>query len=387
MPFRRGSILVASVALMLCLGATYAWSAFAGALGTATSLPLATVQRPYSLFYFVFPLTVMLAGDLPRRFGPHRCAALGGLLFGGGWWLAGAGAASYIFTLLGIGVFGGVGAGLTYLVPVSVAIRWFPTRPGLVTGLAVAGFGGGSALIGEWAGHLLRNGLSPFDLLTRCAWIFLAVIPVCGWTLRNPPGWTWPPAAQGLRAGAVIRTPAFGVLFLAMTAGLAAGLGMNANLRQIARTPAAAALPLVALFALANAAGRLAWGAAADRLPPGRLIGVNLLVTALVLAAAPALLSSPAGLAALAPAAGLCYGGVLVLYAAAVARMWGAGHFQRVYGWLFASHLPACFAPTLAAGAYDRTGHFALPLAVGAALCLAAAALAFLRPPDRATAG
>lgn len=139
----RYLILVCAVLMQVCLGATYSWSVYVQPLKTLTGLAQGPVQIPFTVFYFVFPLTMMVAGGFLPRIGPRRSAMAGGLLFGGGWLLAGLGSHSFIFTVMGIGALAGVGAGMAYIVPIAVCIRWFPKSKGLVTGIAVAGFGGG----------------------------------------------------------------------------------------------------------------------------------------------------------------------------------------------------------------------------------------------------
>ncbi|HBG18856.1 MAG TPA: hypothetical protein DDY32_06145, partial [Desulfobulbaceae bacterium] len=139
----RYIILPAAVLMQMCLGATYSWSVYVQPLKALAGLQQGSAQIPFTVFYFVFPLTVMFAGMLLPRLGPRVCAVTGGLCFGGGWLLASLGVHSFVFTILGIGLLAGIGAGMAYIVPIAVCIRWFPRAKGLVTGVAVAGFGGG----------------------------------------------------------------------------------------------------------------------------------------------------------------------------------------------------------------------------------------------------
>jgi OFA family oxalate/formate antiporter-like MFS transporter len=378
---RRYAILVAAVVMQLCLGATYSWAVFVTPLKEWTGLGQGPVQSPFTLFYVAFPATTVAAGMLLRRLGPRRSAALGGLLFGGGWVLAGWGHLHFGLSVLGVGLLGGIGVGFAYLVPIATCILWFPRHKGLVTGIAVAGFGGGAALIARLAEHLMAQpGATPFGAMRLLGIGFLVLVPLAGSLMRRPGGETEaPPAPIPLRA--VLAQRRFHLLYLAMFAGLAAGLGVNANLKELAPAAGAAGVAAVGWFALANAAGRIVWGFAFDRAPARTVVTANLMLQAALMAAGPWLLGSPGGLAPFAALAGFNYGGVLVLYASSAARCWGAGRVGGIYGWLFSANIPAALAPLLAGLVYDARGSFALPLAGFAVLLVAAAWLVVRHGP------
>ncbi len=360
--------------MQMCLGATYSWSAYVQPLRELTGLLQGPVQLPFTLFYFTFPATMLAAGGILNRKGPRWCATVGGLIFGSGWLVAGLGAFSFGFTVLGIGLIAGMGAGLAYMVPIATCIQWFPRHKGLVTGVAVAGFGGGAALVTQTAGYLMNNyDLTPFAAFMTLGGVFLILVSGAGLYMQHPPdaARSTPPVIPLPR---MIRHPAFRLLYLAMFTGLCAGFAVNANLRELfSGASIQAGISAVAFFALANAAGRIIWGFVCDRIAPPRAILANLLLQALLLLTAPLILTSNNGLTAFALMAGFNYGGVLVLYAANVAHLWGARAVGQVYGWLFSANIPAAVAPVLAATAFDRRGDFDLPLAlIGGAIVIAA---------------
>ncbi len=373
----RWLVLPAAVLMQVCLGATYAWAAYVGALREATGLGQAAVQAPYAVFYYVFPLTMAVLASVPFRLPRRAKAVAGGLLFGGAWVAAGFTASDFRLTTLCIGVLGGVGAGLAYLVPVATAVAWFPRHKGLVTGIAVAGFGGGAALLGAVADSLLaRPGWTPHEVLRTLGLVFVVVVPLAGLAMRRPSADETMLVPPRVPAREVLGGRAFWILFLTFSVGLAAGLAVNGNLRQLGRA-AAGAVSLVPLFALCNAAGRILWGAVADRVSPAASIVANLAAWALMLAAGPFLTGSLGGLRLFAAAAGFVYGGVLVVHPSAVVRRWGPDSFTRVYGWLATGHFLSAMAPPLAGWAFDRTGSFSLPLLALAGLAGAAAAVAW----------
>lgn len=405
--------------MQACLGATYSWAVFVPALRKLTGLGQGAVQMPFTLFYIVFPATALFAGMVMARLGPRRSAVLGGAVFGLGWIFAGLGAKGFLFTVAGIGVLGGLGVGMAYVVPIATCIQWFPRHKGLVTGIAVAGFGGGAAAVSQCANLLMiRFGSTPYETFRVLGGVYVVLICLAGLVMRSPsaagesspmagetaqndqdasssasssgapstapsgapttaPSSAAPAASTSalprVRFGEIIRERHFQVLYLAMVFGLAAGFLVSANLKQLsAAATAQAGVAAVSLFALANALGRVLWGALFDRMhSPKRAIQANLALQAVLVFAAPWLLRSTAGLQLVAVAAGFNYGGVLVLYASSVASRWGSQRVGYIYGWLFSANIPAALAPALAGFAYDRLGSFTYALAACGALLVA----------------
>jgi OFA family oxalate/formate antiporter-like MFS transporter len=359
--------------MQMCLGATYSWSVYVQPLKEITGLSQGPVQLPFSLFYFAFPATMIFSGSLLPRLGPRICALIGGLLFGAGWLLAGLGGTHFGFTVAGIGLLAGIGVGFAYIVPIATCIRWFPDNKGLVTGVAVAGFGGGAALVSQVGGLLMnRFQMTPFATFACFGMGFLLIVTLAGWTMVNPPG-TKTQDRPRLTIREVVTAPPFIILYLAMFTGLAAGFTVNANLKELfPEGSAALGVTAVSLFAVANALGRVAWGALFDRSTAGRTLQANLFLQAILLLAAVMILVSPAGLLLFALVAGFNYGGILVLYAASAARTWGAENVGQVYGWLFSANIPAAVFPVLAGFGYDRWHSFLIPLSAIAVLLLAA---------------
>lgn len=351
--------------MTLCLGATYSWSLFVDPLKSSLGIGQGTAQAPFAIFYVVFPVTTLFAGRAIARFGMRGSACLGGLLFGGGWVLAGYGGSAFPVVVAGIGVAGGVGVGLAYLVPIAAGVQWFPRHKGLVTGISVAGFGAGSALVACAGGLLLRApGATPFSVFRTLGVVFALVIAAAASQMRMPDG------GRGGSGSAWGLARAFGergfaALYFAMFTGLMAGFVVIANIKQLASgTSTAEGAAAVALFAISNALGRIVWGAISDRFGTRGVLPLNLVLQALLLVQAPGLLGIRQGLSLFAAAAGFNYGGVLVLYAAAVARKWGAGSVAGLYGQLFSANAPASLAPVAAGFVFDRTGSFAVPLVI-----------------------
>jgi OFA family oxalate/formate antiporter-like MFS transporter len=371
----RIMIILSALLMQLCLGATYSWSVYVQNLKSLMGISQAQAQIPFSVFYFIFPLTMIFSGTLVDKFGPRLAAISGGILFGSGWLISSLGIHNFNYTILGNGVIAGIGAGIAYIVPISTCIKWFPNNKGLVTGVAVAGFGGGAALVSTVAGYLLKLNLTPFSLFGYFGIVFLVLIVFSGFFMQNPPNFS---KADTIKLGfrEVLTDKRFIILYFAMFTGLAAGFAINANIKEFYKAATLmTGVSAVSFFAIANAIGRVAWGGIFDRFDSRSIIQINLLSQALLLFASPLIVTSPLGLQIFAAIAGFNYGGVLVIYAGSVARAWGADKVGSIYGWLFSANIPGAVAPLFAGYFYDKTGSFTIPLYTLAVIILIAIAI------------
>lgn len=365
-------MLIAAVLMQMCLGATYSWSVYVQPLKLISGLQQGPVQIPFTVFYFVFPLSMLVAGNLLTKIGTRRSAMIGGLLFGGGWIVAGFGSYNFIYTILGIGAVSGVGAGMAYIVPIAVCIRWFPDNKGLVTGVAVAGFGGGAAMVSQVGGWCMSTlQLTPYQTFSLLGAFFLVTVFCAGSAMKTPDKLSRKTTGRKLEARQILRNPSFQLLYLAMFTGLSAGFTVNANLKEMftgLENPVQVGVFAVSLFAIANATGRVIWGTIFDRIDSRSAIQFNLYLQALTLFSAPLLLNSVGGFYALALLAGFNFGGVLVIYVSSASRIWGSENVGQVYGWLFSSNIPASLAPLCAGLIYDQLHNFNLVFNILAAI-------------------
>ncbi len=156
----RWSAVFGAIIIQLCLGAIYAWSVFTKPLVEAGWTKTQT-QAVFAAGLALFAIVMVIAGRLMPKLGPRKLAMSGGVVLGLGYLLAGLFAGTnFWLVFLFVGIIGGSGIGLAYVVPIAVGMRWFPDKKGLITGLAVAGFGFGAMLwvklAGNW-GNLLAN--------------------------------------------------------------------------------------------------------------------------------------------------------------------------------------------------------------------------------------
>ena len=132
-------VIFGALLIQLSLGAIYAWSVFAKPLQTSGWTTTDT-QWPFTVGLVSFALVMVFAGRKLYAFGPRKLTAAGGILLGLGYLLAGVmGGDNFWATLIGVGLLGGAGIGLGYVVPIAVGMQWFPDKKGLITGVAVAG--------------------------------------------------------------------------------------------------------------------------------------------------------------------------------------------------------------------------------------------------------
>ncbi|MFW6171711.1 MAG: MFS transporter, partial [Planctomycetota bacterium] len=199
-------------------------------------------QWIFSVGLAFFAIVMVLAGRMMPTTGPRALATAGGIALGIGYVLAGLlGGQSFLLHLIFIGVVGGSGIGLAYVVPIAVAMRWFPDKKGLITGLAVAGFGFGAMgwvkIAGAWFGLISLLGLPTVFIVYGIAFLVIVVVGSV-WMVFPPEGWKpegWSPpepkTASGPAAGTVnftsgemLRTPQYYMIVLVFTFSAGAGL-------------------------------------------------------------------------------------------------------------------------------------------------------------------
>jgi MFS family permease len=292
--YSRWLVPPAALAIHLSIGQVYAFSVFknpllalAGPDGSHWSLK--AVGAIFSIAIAVLGLSAALFGQWLENAGPRKAMLVSAICFGSGFYIASLGANYHSLALiyLGYGVVGGIGLGLGYISPVSTLIKWFPDRPGLATGLAIMGFGGG-AMIGSPLGTLLMahfkgSGHQPI----AATWIVMGTLyflfMLFGFLTIRIPADDWKPAGwvpstkklelvttHNVNANTAIRTPQFWLLWIVLCTNVTAGIGileqaspMIQDLFKGVATPAAAA-GFVGLLSLFNMAGRFAWASVSD---------------------------------------------------------------------------------------------------------------------------
>lgn len=186
-------VVVGAVLIQLALGAIYAWSVFTTALKSAPyNFTAVQTQAIFSAGLFTFALVMIFAGIQMKKIGPRPLAVASGLLLGAGYILGSFLGSSFIMQLILIGIVGGAGIGLGYVVPIAVGMKWFPDKKGLVAGLAVAGFGFGATIwvkvAGSWFGLIAKYGVQNVFLYYGITFMVLVLIGSI-WMVNPPEGY------------------------------------------------------------------------------------------------------------------------------------------------------------------------------------------------------
>src|SRR2546426_2170382 len=180
----RWRVVAGGVLMNLALGSLYAWSVFVLPLEQEFGWKRAQTSWVYTIAVVSFALTFMVAGRIQDRKGPKICAFLGGLLVSSGFILASF-TSSLLTLYLFFGIIVGVGNGFGYSTPMPVGSKWFPDKRGLVVGLMVGGYGGGSAIFGPIATALIES-VGWRATVQFLGGLFFAMGMVGTWLLKNP---------------------------------------------------------------------------------------------------------------------------------------------------------------------------------------------------------
>ncbi|HPO30523.1 MAG TPA: OFA family MFS transporter [Candidatus Hydrogenedentes bacterium] len=439
----RWVIVIGAILIQLCLGAIYAWSAFTGALAKPVAeggygFTASQTQWIFSVGLAVFAIMTVVSGRLTTKYTPRTLALSGGVILGLGYILGGLLGKTFPMQLLCIGLIGGAGIGMAYVVPIAVCVKWFPDKKGLITGLAVAGFGFGATIWVKLAGGfktILWLVPMPFDGLLKTVSLaglpgvqsvfivygiaFLVLVVLGSLVMINPPagysppGWKAPVAGTPAASGALnfnesqmLGTPQFYMIFLTFAGSAMAGLmvigciqlfGIDALQASKAAadvaTATATAGTAMAMYAILNGLGRIAWGAISDRI--GRKTSIVLMCAsqAVMMAVLFYLGRSNLGLTLAACVIGFNFGGNFALFPAITADFFGNANVGRNYGYVFLSYGAAGIAGPYIAGYFKDAAKasgagvnaWLTPFMIAAAACAVAAVIAALtRPPKQA---
>jgi MFS family permease len=289
--YSRWLVPPAALAIHLSIGQVYAFSVFKNPLLAipGTGWDQKDVGYIFSIAIAVLGLSAALFGAWLEKVGPRRAMFYAAICFGLGFFIASIGASTHQLSLiyLGYGVVGGIGLGLGYISPVSTLIKWFPDRPGLATGLAIMGFGGGAMIGGPLANNLMAHfkaaGLPsiPYTFMTMGALYFLFMmfgvftirVPQPDW---KPAGWVPPVKQSALISSHNVavtqawRTPQFWLLWIMLFVNVTAGIGileqaapMIQDLFKGGISPVAA-VGFVGILSIFNMAGRFLWASVSD---------------------------------------------------------------------------------------------------------------------------
>jgi len=311
----------AALAIHLCIGQVYAMSVFnlpmTRLIGITKSAPgdwqLSWLAAIFSVAIVFLGLSAAVFGKWLERVGPRKAMFTSACCFGAGFLIASLGVRLHLFPLLifGYGVVGGIGLGIGYISPVSTLIKWFPDRPGMATGFAIMGFGGGAMIGSPLAVALMHHFASPTSLgvaaaLATMALLYFALMMFGAFTIRVPaPGWA--PAGRSwsgdhskgmvttgqVNADEAIKTPQFWLLWAALLVNVTAGISVlemaSPMIQEVfpGTITAAAAAGFVGLLSIFNMGGRFFWSSISDKIGRKATYAIYFVLGALLYAAVP----------------------------------------------------------------------------------------------------
>ncbi|WP_214402464.1 OFA family MFS transporter [Pseudonocardia lacus] len=306
----------AALSIHLAIGQAYAWSVFKPPLEKGLEISGVASALPFTLGIIMLGLSAAVFGTKVDANGPRWAMFVASCCFVAGFLISAVGLYlnQYWLVVVGYGFVGGIGLGIGYISPVSTLIKWFPDRPGLSTGIAIMGFGGGALIASPLTSQLLTGyGATGDDpSVPGIASTFLtmgiiyAVFMSVGWLLIRVPRDDWKPAGwdpanaksaplitqNHVSAANAIKTPQFWLLWVVLTFNVTAGIGILEKASPIfqdffrdstaAEGLAAAAAGFVAILSLANAIGRILWSSTSDFLGRKNMYRIYLGVGALL---------------------------------------------------------------------------------------------------------
>ena len=424
----RWWVVLGAILIQLCLGVIYAWSVFTKAL---TEEPFGLLKTQTQVIFSVglatFAVVTVISGRLQGKIPPRMLALVGGIVLGAGYIAAYFVGTSYGGLILTIGLVGWAGIGLAYTVRIAVGVRWFPDKKGLLTGLAVAGFGFGALLwiqlAGSFGGWIANFGVSQTFLMFGV--LFVVLVGIGSVLMVDPPeGYLpagWDPEKTRLRKSTaaagrdftsfqMLRTPQFYQLWLMFAAGAMAGLmvigciklfgserllehfratGLD-DAKAAAEAAATAELAMGVFFAIANGLGRIIWGVISDVIGRRASLFLMLFIQAGIMASFYTLAATPEVFYIAAALIGFNFGGNFALFPAATADLFGNKNVGANYGWVFTSYgLGGIVGPILGGWFGDFAQQrgtltaWLVPFLVAAGACLLAAVLAAILKPPR----
>jgi len=424
-PKGRWTVVLGGLIVQIVLGTVYAFSVFVKPLEQEFGWSRTTTQWAFSFALLSFAMAMIPAGRLQDRIGPRKVASIGGVLLGLSFLLGAllvSGGKPWTLYLT-YGILGGAGIGFAYVCPIAAAVKWFPDKKGLITGLSVAGFGAGALFFAGPASTLLLPPAEGAEALglSQILLVGLGISPGSGlgigWKaffvlhgvvagalvllgaslLRNPPaGWTppgWSPDPALVRAQRdlpwqdMLATPLACMLWLTFIFGATSGLMAIGQWKPLMTSILGGQtfapewmgtfgrfVEPVGILAVFNALGRIFWGKVSDVIDRPRAMMIMFLAQGMAFML---LVSVESHLAIFLASVwvGLNFGGNFALFPSATADYFGTKNLGINYGWIFTAYgVAGILGPVVGGALFDATGSYALAFVFAGILCFVAAA-------------
>jgi len=407
----RWLVVFGAVMIQLALGAIYAWSVFTKALKEAPfGFSTPQTQAIFSAGLATFAVVMIFAGLQMKKFGPRKLAFTSAVVLGAGYVLGGLFGSTFLSQLLFIGIMGGAGIGIGYVVPIAVGMKWFPDKKGLISGLAVAGFGFGATIwvkvAGSWFDLITKYG--PRNVFLWYGIAFFIMVSIGSIWMVNPPEGYKPKGYKEEKKKAnsngiehhtwrqMLKEYPFWATWAIFIVSGAAGLMVIGTIKlfgldvlqasgMTAVAAGAAAGTAMAWYAIFNGLGRIIWGKVSDNIGPKMAIILMTLIQGILMLSFFKMGRNPVMLAIYASAIGFNFGGNFALFPVLTAKLFGTKNVGSNYPFVFTAYGIAGIAgPMLGGVIRDSTGSFLMAFVPAGIACLLGAAIAFTLKPEKA---
>lgn len=370
MNIKRYVAVFAGVLLQSCLGGIYAFSAYVPELQRAFSYTFGQTQLVFGLTVLVMTLSMIGAGRLFVLWGPRICVAISGIFYITGHLTASLAGGIYPIFLISFTALIGSAIGFGYVCPLAVGIGWFPKKKGLITGLAVAGYGGGAIFQKTLVEALFSSGYSILETFRIVGFVYGGIILFCSLLFFSPPPGDSPKSE--IKVKEVLKKRIFFGLSLSFLFGTLPGLMIIGNLKPLGLSfglPESSAAAAIITVAIGNAAGRLGWGAIHDHAQPRRTLLVLLFAVSLSSLLLLFFHGTPLAFFLSSFFFGFAYGGNLSIFPAQTAIVYHPSNLSRIYPFVLLSHgLAGAIGAPLGGWFRDITGSFDVTI-IAAAIC------------------
>jgi len=394
----RWGIALAGFLMQIALGAVYAWSVFRNPLTKQFGWSITQVTWTFTICIFVLGIAAFFGGLWLNKKGPRVVAFTAAFLYGLGVFLASFSAHKLWWLYLSYGVIGGTGLGFGYIVPIAVLVKWFPDRRGLITGIAVGGFGAGALVTAPVAQHLIQS----VGVLQTFAYLGIAyfiVILAAGFFMQNPPaGWApqgWTPSAtqtaQRAKAdytlGSALATWQWWAMWLLLFLNTSAGISLISQeapiFQKLTSASAVVAAGMVGIVSIGNSVGRIFWASVSDAITRRWTFAIMYVFQFGLFWLLPSL-TSVAIITVVSFVILMCYGGGFGTMPAFAADYFGSKNVGPIYGlMLTAWGCASYFGPQLIIKLLGPAGSYARGLHTIAFIMLVSAVLPIIVSPPK----
>jgi OFA family oxalate/formate antiporter-like MFS transporter len=395
----RWGLAAAGFLMQMALGAVYAWSVFRIHLARQFNWTISQVTLTFTICVFVLGISAFIGGLWLNKKGPRIVALTGGFLYGLGVFLASFSANRLWWLYLSYGLIGGIGLGFGYIVPIAVLVKWFPDRRGLITGIAVAGFGAGALVTAPVATRLIQH-VGVLQTFAYLGVAYLLVTMATGYFMQNPPdGWRpagWVPSTTQVKQRAAVDYTLGGalttwqwwalwaLLFLNTSAGISLISQESPIFQELAKASAIVAGAMVGIASIGNAVGRIFWASISDAITR-RWTFTAMYVTQVFLFWILPDTTSVAVLTSLSFIILMCYGGGFGTMPAFTADYFGSKNVGPIYGLMMTAWgCASAFGSLLFAHLRESSGSYRGGLHMIAVIMAVSALLPILVSPPKA---